>query len=95
MYRADVVVEYGAVEIGGKTYICPIKSIAISTAMALFTPGMGIYVETEPDWGTNMGGKDQFKVTSINDVIFDNYHKFQSEMRILPFDSKQGATDGR
>jgi len=41
MYRADVVVEYGAVEIGGKTYICPIKSIAISTAMALFTPGMG------------------------------------------------------
>jgi hypothetical protein len=93
MYRADVVVEYGPVEIGGKTYICPIKSIAISTAIALFTPGMGIYVDKEPEPGSSMGGKDQFKVTSINDVIYDHYHKFQTEMRILPFDSKQGADD--
>jgi hypothetical protein len=91
MYRADVVVEYGPVEIGGRTYICPLKSIAISTAMVLFTPGMGIYVEAEPTWQSNYGGKDQLKVTSINDVIFDHYHKFQAEMRILPFDSKQAS----
>ena len=93
MYRADVVVENGPVEIGGRTYICPIKSIAISTAMALFTPGMGIYIDREPTWESNYGGKDQFKVTSINDVIFDHYHKFQAEMRILPFDAKQGGVE--
>jgi hypothetical protein len=28
--RADVVVEYGPVELGGKTYICPLRSIALS-----------------------------------------------------------------
>jgi hypothetical protein len=26
---ADIVVEYGAVELGGKTYICPLKGIAL------------------------------------------------------------------
>jgi len=30
--RADVSVEYGPVEMGGKVYICPIRSIAISSA---------------------------------------------------------------
>ena len=30
LLRADIVVEYGPVELGGKTYICPLKSVALS-----------------------------------------------------------------
>jgi hypothetical protein len=30
LLKADVVVEYGPVELGGKTYICPLKGIAVS-----------------------------------------------------------------
>jgi hypothetical protein len=30
LVRADIMVEYGPVEIGGKTYICPLKSVSIS-----------------------------------------------------------------
>jgi hypothetical protein len=30
--RSDMAVHYGPVEIGGKTYICPVKSVAISSA---------------------------------------------------------------
>jgi hypothetical protein len=30
LVKADIVVEYGPVELGGKTYICPLKGIALS-----------------------------------------------------------------
>ena len=30
LLRAEIVVEYGPVELGGKTYICPLKSVAVS-----------------------------------------------------------------
>jgi VWFA-related protein len=30
LVRADIMVEYGPVEIGGKSYICPLKSVSIS-----------------------------------------------------------------
>lgn len=32
LLRADIVVEYGPVELGGKTYICPVRSAALSVA---------------------------------------------------------------
>lgn len=58
LMRADMVVEYGPVELGGKTYICPVRSVAISVA--------GLTSE----W--------------INDVVFDQYHLYRAESRILP-----------
>ncbi len=33
--RADLAIEYGPVELGGKTYICPLNSVAVSVAPAL------------------------------------------------------------
>jgi hypothetical protein len=30
--RADVAIEYGPVELGGKTYVCPLRSVALSVA---------------------------------------------------------------
>ena len=79
IYRADVAVEYSPVEIGGKSYICPVKSISITTAADFLFHGVVFYNGTitprsivEP------------KVTAINDLVFDNYHLFRTEMRILP-----------
>ena len=37
LVRSDILVEYSPVEIGGKTYICPVKSVSISLAPALPT----------------------------------------------------------
>jgi hypothetical protein len=39
--KADIVVEYGPVKIGGKTYICPVRSVALSLGLPFRT--------TEPD----------------------------------------------
>ncbi len=58
--RADLAIDYKRVEIGGRNYILPSKSVSISTTPA---------------------------VVAINDVVFDHYHQFRGEMRIVPEDS--------
>jgi hypothetical protein len=75
-----VLVEYSPVEIGGRSYICPVKSVSIYTA-----------TETVTKWAGTVNSGMMFqqivgipKVTAINDVVFDHYHLFRSEIRILP-----------
>jgi hypothetical protein len=57
LLRADILVEYGPVELGGKTYICPVRGVALSR----------VYIQ---EW--------------LNDVVFDQYHLYRAESRILP-----------
>jgi hypothetical protein len=71
--RADVVVEYGPVEIGGKTYICPVKSISISKSP--IREGNGFWYSSSTATG--------LEKTAINDYAFDNYHLFRGDARIL------------
>lgn len=95
MERSDLVVDYGPVEIGGKTYICPLESTSISRAEAQMFHGNWIYVDkhSKPDSGTNKikhsETASQPKITAINDVVFENYHQFRAEMRILPEESAE------
>lgn len=69
--RADIMVEYGPVAIGGKTYTCPVRSVSY---------GVGSSVSLEAALGM---GLDQ-EVIRLNDVVFSDYHVFRSEMRIIP-----------
>jgi hypothetical protein len=93
MERIDVVVNYGPVEIGGRTFICPMESTSISRAEALIFHGNWFYVDRkgEPSpSGTKLKHTEtvsQPKVTAINHVVFANYHQFRSEIRILTPDS--------
>jgi hypothetical protein len=67
-------VEYGPVEIGGKTYTCPVRSVSISKE--------GLTGGIDP-----FGGFAQTPQTILlNDVIFDDYHLFRSNSRILTGD---------
>jgi hypothetical protein len=54
---ADVEVDYEPVDLGGRTYLCPHKSVALSE-------------KSGQVW--------------LNDVVFENYHLFQGEVKILP-----------
>jgi hypothetical protein len=72
--RAGILVEYGPVKIGEKTYICPLKSVAI-------TRGRTVMLMAE--------GNDSFRTfgpfaTSLNDVVFQDYHMFRAESHVLP-----------
>ena len=65
--RAAISVQYGPMEIGGKEYICPTRSVAIS--------------ETMDRPGKVVGGTPP--VTRINETTFIGYHRFGSTSRIL------------
>jgi hypothetical protein len=97
IFRADVMVEYGPVRIGGRSYVLPRKSAATSVVSATVARG-GIEfnaltssipspTSAQVDSGfrsPNSKQVDEFKVTAINDVVFDDYHVFSAEMRIVP-----------
>jgi hypothetical protein len=70
--KANIVVEYGAVELGGKTYICPLRGIALSLAS-----------EVQPLLG---GREEDFPPlqTSLNNVVFEQYHLYSASSRVLP-----------
>lgn len=102
--RSEVAVEYGPVEIGGRTYICPVRSTSISTANALIFHGYTFYVDKKgkPDLtGTRPGTKlkhsesvSEPTVTAINDMEYGDYHQFRGDVKILSpeeVEQEQGA----
>jgi hypothetical protein len=72
MERADIMVEYGAVEIGGATYTCPVRSVSYFVG--------ALHFPVRLDVATSSKGK----VLQLDDVVFSDYHVFRSQMRILP-----------
>ena len=88
--RADLLVEYGPVEIGGKNYICPVRSIALSRAQSLGQEQVEM-VQQGPHGGEGYGlapvvtgsTSDVAEQTLLNDAEFTGYHVFRSETRIV------------
>lgn len=83
MERADILIEYGAVEIGGKSYICPLRSVAIARA--------SVRPDAEAPEHPHFRGmlseeshENSLPVqTLLNDISFDQYHLFRANSRIL------------
>lgn len=76
MVRSALMEEYGPVAIGGKSYICPQSSVAISRSRQ---------VRLMHQWFERFGVYAAFE-TTLNDVTFSDYHQFRSEHRILTDD---------
>jgi hypothetical protein len=74
LVRSDIMVEYGPVDIGGKTYICPVRSVSL---------WRGRSVIPLRDSNGKFGTFGPY-VTALNDMTFDHYQVFRSESRILP-----------
>jgi hypothetical protein len=70
--RSDIMVEYGPVELGGKTYTCPIRSVAIGLDSMEF---MGVY-----PFGQSAPTSH---VTLLRDGTYGDYHLFRADARIL------------
>ena len=73
LVRSDIMIEYGPVEIGGKTYICPVRSVSISRGRSV-TP-LTEWDETFRTYGPY--------ATMLNDVAFERYHMFRAKSRVL------------
>lgn len=77
MLSSGAMVEYGPVAIGGKTYICPTRSVSIQRTRT---------VKLVKEWGESFGVYARFE-TILNDFSFRQYHIFRAQSRILPDDS--------
>jgi hypothetical protein len=71
--RTAFAVDFGPIVIGGKTYLCPTKSVYISRART---------VKMLQEWDQTFAVYGPFQ-TLLNDVTFTKYHIFRSEHRIL------------
>jgi len=74
--RADIMVEYGPVEIGGQFYICARRSVALSSALS----ASNFVVGDHEHIGSVAPSPPQKR---LNDVAFEQYHMFRSSSRIL------------
>ena len=72
--RADLLVDFAPVEIGGQPYICPAKGISITTAQM---------VQVDPRLGYPLARQLQPLKTMLNEVKFQDYHVFRAESRVL------------
>jgi VWFA-related protein len=72
--RADILVDYGPVEIGSRTYVCPVKAVSITTAQM---------VQLDQRLGFPLAWQLQPLKTMLNHVSFEQYHVFRSESRVL------------
>jgi VWFA-related protein len=75
LVRSDIVVDYGPVELGGRTYICPVRSLAVWRSRT-------VSISALPDWNEEFRTYGAFS-TMLNDMTFDNYHLFRAETRML------------
>lgn len=85
--RADLLVEYGSVEIGNRTYICPLKSVAISVVRNQVNSSNNDFASFTGD--SSPVDSTPFRMR-VNDTRFTNYHVFRAETRILTGDNAAG-----
>jgi len=69
----EIVIEYGAVEIGGKIYFCPVRSVSVARARSLISLN---------EWDQDFMSFGPYR-TRMNDMQFSSYHMFRSESRML------------
>lgn len=88
--RSDIMVEYGPVEIGGKTYICPTKSVSVTVAPLQAEEQLAYYINgSRVD--KNIWAARDTRQTRLNDMVFQQYHMFRSNARILTGDETEQA----
>ena len=73
LVRSDIMIEYGPVEIGGKTYICPVRSVSISRARSVIVL---------QEWDESFRTYGPY-TTVLNDFAFERYHMFRAQSRML------------
>lgn len=72
--EASEVVEYGPVEIGGMSYVCPLRNIVLYAArMHNISPNSG----PDPHSASLIS-------IAINRTVFQNYHLFRGDVHIVP-----------
>ncbi len=88
--RADILVEYGPVEIGGRSYVCPLRSVAILVDNTVPTSTTQSFRTGRISPAVNGDILPPHTLTQVDDVAFTQYHLFRAESRMIV-----GGTSGQ
>lgn len=97
--RAAIAVEYSPVQLGERTYICPVRSLAFSVEQAptpAGNPGGGTIAEMNQEteaWGSQIARADRAPIVLVNESTFTHYHRLGSSMRMVA-DTAETGTPG-
>ncbi len=83
IYRADIMVEYGPVELGGTEHLLPARSVTIFQASIPIVMQEGNCVDLHCTPRAYVHPKD----TVVSDTVYGSYRVFSSDSRILPADA--------
>jgi VWFA-related protein len=97
MTRADIMIEYGLVEIGEKTYVCPTRSVSMSVVPAdtyrspAASMGLGTLLQSGELRTSQLSDSDPTVVEAnpgaskkeLNEVAFSQYHLFHADTRMV------------
>jgi hypothetical protein len=86
MTSADLMVDYGPVEIGGVQYICPIRSVALSRVRVVKRE----FDDQSRDLERSYLGPPQ---VYLNEVSFTKYHLFRADSRVLTGKESEAVKD--
>jgi len=88
LIRAAAMVQYGPVSIGDRSFICPVRSLALSVQ----NPGKGVAgpsgsgtagIANDTEWQGSVSGVSHGPVLMLNETSFTSYHRLGTTMRIL------------
>ena len=82
--EAEIEVEYAPVTIAGRTYICPVKGVALSKIpmIRVSAPSASLSLNGVPTHGADGQSSGSIEIR-LNDVAFTHYHEFRSETHIV------------
>jgi VWFA-related protein len=98
LLRAATVVEYGLVAIGDRSYICPVRSLALSMEQSAAGgsgsgTGNGGNNATDPAWGSPSIRPAGTPLLLVNETSFTKYHRLGASVRLIADTGQPGASD--
>jgi VWFA-related protein len=93
--EAELMVQYEPVELGGKKYFCPVRSISVSRApgkIERIAPVHQQILSMSQANATSEAGDGAPLQTMLNETTFDNYHLFRADTRILSAGNSSGES---
>jgi hypothetical protein len=91
--RDDVMVEYGPVQIGGVSYICPLKSVSITHEVSVANSMSSGIAPALRGGSKSIHIFEPAETTAINNVAFTHYHRYRAELRLLPDHPDESAPE--
>ena len=82
LIRSAVMVEYGPVEIAGKSYICPVRSVSLSRGRSVVVLSETLHDREKIAWHESFRTYGPY-ATMLNDITFDAFHMFRADSRML------------